>query len=162
MLEAWRFPSFLSLKSNVDNTSVSSLACGRYVISVANLDQARNKIHKTSSQGPTRDARQKPEIAAPGVDISAANGFDDHIARPWISMTGTSMASPYVAGLVGLMLAAERELTAAQIEGILRRTATPLQGKGFDWQNDSGFGRINPTACLEELKALSIRKDVTP
>jgi subtilisin family serine protease len=162
MLEAWRFPSFLSMKSNVDDTSVSSLACGRYIISVANLDEAKNAIHKTSSQGPTRDGQKKPEIAAPGVDISAANGFDDHTARPWISMTGTSMASPYVTGLVGLMLAADRELTAAQIEGILRRTATPLQKKGFDWQNDSGYGRINPSACLEEVRSLSSRKEVTP
>jgi hypothetical protein len=161
VLEAWRFPSFLSLKSNVDNSSVSSLACGRYIISVANLDESTNKIHKTSSQGPTRDARQKPEIAAPGVDISAANGFDDHIARPWVSMTGTSMASPYVAGLVGLMLTRNPELTAAQIEGILRCTATPLQAKGFDWQNDAGFGKINPAACLMEVEALSRREAIT-
>jgi subtilisin family serine protease len=162
MLEAWRFPSFLSLNSNVDNSSVSSLACGRFIISVANLDEATNKIHKTSSQGPTRDERKKPEIAAPGVNISAANGFDDHKTRPWISMTGTSMASPYVTGLVGLMLAANRELTAAQIEGILRRTATPLRENKFDWRDDSGYGKINPTACLEEVATLSSRKDVTP
>jgi subtilisin family serine protease len=77
-------------------------------------------------------------------------------------MTGTSMASPYVTGLVGLMLAANRELTAAQIEGILRRTATPLRENKFDWRDDSGYGKINPAACLEEVATLSSRKDVTP
>ncbi|HWW74466.1 MAG TPA: S8 family serine peptidase, partial [Pyrinomonadaceae bacterium] len=55
--DAWRFPSFFSEDSNVDDSSVSSLACGRRVISVANLDDAREIINVTSSQGPTRDNR---------------------------------------------------------------------------------------------------------
>ena len=87
----------------------------------------RRRAHITSSQGPTRDGRPKPDIAAPGTDIVAANGFGDP-DEPWIAMTGTSMASPYVAGVVGLMLAVEPTLTAAQILGILKATAQPLPG----------------------------------
>ena len=105
--EAWRFPSFFSERSNVDNSSVSSLACGQRVISVANLDEAAERINITSSQGPTRDGRFKPDVAAPGTDIVAAKGFagrDDL----WVAMTGTSMASPFVAGVAGLMLASTR------------------------------------------------------
>lgn len=159
--QAWFFPSFFSVKSNVDASSVSSLACGSRVISVANLDEAAGKIHITSSQGPTRDKRFKPEVCAPGTGVVAAHGFDAE--RMWVGKTGTSMASPYVAGVVGLMLAAEPTLTAAQIAGIIRRTAKLLPGaNGFAWQNDAGFGQIDPVACLEEVQRFQIRKDITP
>ena len=61
-------------------------------------------------------------------------------------MTGTSMASPYVAGVVGLMLAANPQLTAAQIGGIIRRTAAAAAGRGLRWRNDAGSGRDRPEA----------------
>jgi hypothetical protein len=157
--EFWTFPSFLSQRSNVDDSSISSLACGHYIISVANLDEANSRIHITSSQGPTRDGRQKPDIAAPGTNIIAANGFNP--AEPWLSMTGTSMASPYVAGVVGLMLAAEPQLTAAQLCGMICRTARPLPGAVFKWCNDAGYGQIDPAACLAEIARLRERKDRT-
>lgn len=158
--EMWRFPSFFSQSSNVDNSSVSSLACGRRVLSVANLDEALERINITSSQGPTRDERNKPDTAAPGTNIVAAKGF----AGPddlWVSMSGTSMASPYIAGVAALMLGIEPKLTAAQIEGIIIRTARPLPGASFKWLNDSGFGRIDPEACLAETELINQREDKT-
>jgi subtilisin family serine protease len=159
--EAWAFPSFFSERSNVDDSSVSSLACGRFVIGVANLDEVADRIAVTSSQGPTRDGRFKPDIAAPGTRITAAKGF----AGPddlWIQMSGTSMASPYVCGVAGLMLAINDSLTSAQIEGVLQRTAQPLAGATFAWKNDAGFGRIHPDACLEEAAKVNTREDRTP
>jgi subtilisin family serine protease len=155
----FRFPSFFSQKSNVDSHSISSLACGHRVISVANLDDVRQRINATSSQGPTRDGRCKPEIAAPGTDVIAANGFGEP-DEPWVSMTGTSMASPYVTGVVGLMLAANPEVTAAQCAGILQRTARPLAGGSYDWINDAGWGRIDAKAAIEEARAINDRKEV--
>lgn len=158
--EMWRFPSFFSETSNVDNSSVSSLACGQRVLSVANLDDATERINITSSQGPTRDSRNKPDTAAPGTNIVAAKGFagaDDL----WISMTGTSMASPFVTGVAGLMLGVEPKLTAAQIEGIIIRAADPLPGGSFSWVNDAGFGRINPKRCLDESELINKREDKT-
>jgi subtilisin family serine protease len=146
----------------VDNSSVSSLACGHRVFSVANLDDAAERINITSSQGPTRDNRYKPDTAAPGTDIIAAKGFagSDDL---WIKMTGTSMASPYVAGVAGLMLATARKprLTAAQIEGIIIRTAQPLPGDNFVWRDSAGFGRINSDACINEAQHINDRKDIT-
>jgi subtilisin family serine protease len=158
--DMWRFPSFFSTNSNVDNSSVSSLACGARVLSVANLDEAVERINITSSQGPTRDERNKPDTAAPGTNIVAAKGF----AGPddlWVSMSGTSMASPFVTGLAGLMLGIEPRLTAAQIEGIIIRTARPLPGSNFEWQNNAGFGRIDPQACLVETELINQREDKT-
>jgi len=149
----WRYPSFFSKDSNVDESSVNSLACGERVISVANLDGLRERINITSSQGPTRDGRNKPDVAAPGTKIAAARGFNQIVGDPhnlWITMSGTSMASPYVAGVIGLMLSVEPTLTAAQIGGIIRRTARPLPGADFSWQNDAGFGVVDARACIKE------------
>lgn len=145
------WPSFFTEASHVDTSSVSALACGQRIVSVANLDEVRRRAHITSSQGPTRDGRPKPDITAPGTEIVAANGFGDPDA-PWIAMTGTSMASPYVTGVIGLMLAAEPTLTAAQILGIIRATARPLPGATYRWANDLGFGVISPAACVAEAR----------
>lgn len=157
--ETWSFPSFFSERSLVDESTVSSLACGHHVISVSNLDEAAERIAATSSQGPTRDGRPKPEVAAAGTRIVAARGFDERDA--WMSMSGTSMASPLVAGVAGLMLATNRTLTAAQVSGIIQRTARPLAGYDFTWRNDAGFGVINPGACLDEAAKANDRWDVT-
>ncbi|MGE0598689.1 MAG: S8 family serine peptidase [Dehalococcoidia bacterium] len=159
--EAWRFPSFFSERSNVDSSSVTSLACGQRIISVGNLDSERARINITSSQGPTRDGRSKPDVAAPGTNIVAARGFSREPDKQWVSMSGTSMASPHVTGVVGLMLGQQPRLTAAQIEGIIRRTARPLPGADFNWVNDAGYGQIDPKACLDEVDMLFKRKDRT-
>lgn len=155
----FRFPSFFSEASNVDSHSISSLACGHRVISVANLDDARQRINMSSSQGPTRDDRSKPDIAASGTDIVAAKGFteDDKV---WIGKTGTSMASPYVAGVVGLMLSANKDLTSAQCSGILQRTARPLPGASYEWRNDAGFGVIDPAGAIKEACTFNQRVEI--
>jgi subtilisin family serine protease len=153
------WPSYFSEQSNVDASSVSSLACGSRIVSVANLDEAKQRIHITSSQGPTRDGRFKPDIAAVGTEVWAANGFGE-ADQPWLAMTGTSMASPYVAGVIGLMLAAKETLTAAQINGILKATARPLPGSTYEWVNDSGFGVIDPVACIKEALNVDTRSDL--
>jgi subtilisin family serine protease len=152
------FPSFFTEKSYVDSHSITSLACGFRVIAVANLDEARQRINVSSSQGPTRDGRCKPEIAAPGTNITAANGFSGE--ERWITMSGTSMATPYVTGVVGLMLAANPSLTSAQCQGILQRTARPLPGASYKWANDLGFGVIHPAAAIEEARTFDARLEL--
>jgi subtilisin family serine protease len=147
--DAWVFPSFFSEASFVDRSTVSTLACAQRVISVANLDADARRIAITSSQGPTRDGREKPDVAAPGSDIVAANGFAG-TKDSWIAMSGTSMAAPYIAGLAGLMLSVDPTLTAAQIGGILRRTARPLPGADFRWRDDAGAGAVDPDRCVTE------------
>ena len=77
-------------------------------------------------------------------------------------MSGTSMASPYVAGAAALMLSHEPKLTAAQICGILRRTAYPLPVSTYAWQNDAGFGKIQIERCIAEAKLVLDREDLKP
>jgi hypothetical protein len=159
--EAWRFPSFFTEKTNVPVSQVSSLACSPRIISVANLDARKSRIHVTSSQGPTRDGRFKPDVAAAGTDVVAANGFAGTSEPAWIAMTGTSMASPYVAGLAAMMLSLDHSLNAAQIGGIIQRTARPLPGKTFDWVTDAGYGAIDPETCMTEALSVHARQDIT-
>ncbi|MFW2477849.1 MAG: S8 family serine peptidase [Sediminibacterium sp.] len=156
----WQFPSFFTEKSNVDNSSISSLACAHYVVAVGNCDVSKNNINVSSSQGPTRDKRHKPEVIAPGTDIVAAKGFSTP-GDEWITMTGTSMASPYVCGIAALMLSLDKELSAAQIQGIIQRTSQPLPGCDYNWKDDCGFGLIEPSKCLEETIQLTNKKNVT-
>lgn len=150
-LEAWRFPSFFSARTYVDESTVSSLACGHRVVSVANYDSTLRRINPSSSDGPTGDGRPKPDIAAPGTNIVAANGFEPRTKR-WLGLTGTSMASPFIAGVIGLMLNIDPRLTAAQIGGILRRTAEPLPGADYMWRKEAGYGVINPDAAINETQ----------
>jgi subtilisin family serine protease len=159
-LRVFRFPSFFSERSNVDSHQINSLACGFRVIGVANFDPRTQKMSVTSSQGPTRDDRSKPDIAAPGTDIVAARGFGGRETQ-WISMSGTSMASPYVCGVVGLMLAVNPKLTSAQCQGILQRTCQPLPGATYEWKNDTGFGQIDPQEAIKEAKSFDHRTDLT-
>lgn len=158
--ESWNFPSFFAEESNVDASSISSLACANYVIAVGNCNTGKEKIHITSSQGPTRDNRKKPEVIAPGTDIIAAKGFStgDDL---WISMSGTSMASPYVCGIAAWMLSLDKNLSASQIQGIMIRTSNPLPGCDYKWKDDCGFGLIKPEACLTEAKNIRTKKDLT-
>ena len=159
--DLWRFPSFFSEHSNVDRSSVSSLACGRNIVSVANLDARNNSIAISRSQGPTRDGRQEPEVAAAGTDILAARGFGPRDAL-WVKKSGTSMAAPYMTGVVGLMLAIDPNMTAAQIGGVIRRTSTPLPGDTYQWQDAAGFGRVDPVECVSEARRVHDKKDLDP
>jgi subtilisin family serine protease len=157
----WRFPSYFTAESNVDECSVSSLGCGHNIICVANLHEALQKINIASSQGPTRDGRFKPDVAAPGTDIVAALGFNFDNDEKWIAMSGTSMASPFVAGVVGLMLAENPKLTAAQLCGMLQRTAKPLPGNDYRWRNEAGYGIVDPAGAMEEVRTHLRPKDLT-
>lgn len=159
--EIWNFPSCFVLPSNVASHSVNSLACGQNVLSVGNYDAAKEALNASSSRGPTRDGRFKPEIIAPGTAITAAKGFSMDDSDYWTSKSGTSMSSPYVCGVAGLMLGLEPRLTPSQIAGIMMRTSRPLPGSNYRWQKDAGFGVINPDECLKEAKIIFKRRDIT-
>lgn len=155
-----RYPSFLAPGSYTSDRTINSLACSERLLSVANVDPERSAAHATSSRGPTRDGRFKPDIGADGTGILAAGGFDR--SRPWVRMTGTSMASPYVCGVAALMLGVEPSLTSAQILGIMQTTSNPLPGHDFKWRNDIGFGVIDAAACVKEAAVYAARKKVGP
>jgi subtilisin family serine protease len=117
-------------------------------------------ISSFSSIGPTRDGRQKPEIAAPGQGIAAALSATATPSSTRVQpsgqhhlIQGTSMASPHVAGAAAVLLAAFPSLTAAQVKSLFTSTATVDAMTGsvpnFTW----GYGKLNILNAM--VKALN-------
>ena len=59
------------------------------------------------------------------------------------------------------LLAANKQLTGAQVGGIIRRCAQPLPGADFSWYDDAGAGAIDPVCCVEQAVVMRVREDVT-
>lgn len=90
-----------------------------------------------SSRGPTADNRTKPDICAPGWYITAAKAGT---TNQYVTMSGTSMSTPFTAGTAALMLAANPNLTPTQIKTDLMTTAQDWGPTGTDI--DYGAGRL--------------------
>lgn len=107
-------------------------------------------IANFSSRGPSTDYGStvvKPDVSAPGVSIkSCYTSSDTAYADGW---SGTSMATPHVAGAVALLLEADPTLTPAQLKQILEDTAVELGDPGKD--NAYGSGRIDALAAVQSL-----------
>ncbi|RFU61149.1 S8 family serine peptidase [Peribacillus glennii] len=108
------------------------------VISVGSVNNQK-KLSYYSSFGPTVD------IAAPGENIYSTV-YDMEKKSTFESMSGTSMASPVVAGVASLLLAKHPGLTPVQVEYILETTANDLGASGYDTK--FGNGLVNPVAAL--------------
>lgn len=65
----------------------------------------------------------KPDVSAPGVGIVAAVGVDDPVPAQWGVKSGTSMASPHVAGAAALLKALHPDWTPAEMQSALMTTA---------------------------------------
>ncbi len=79
-----------------------------------------------SSVGPTRDGRNKPDLAAPGEWITSADSSDPN---GYVAWRGTSMATPHVAGAVALLIDAVPDLARRPdgVKAMLRATAVPTR-----------------------------------
>jgi bacillopeptidase F len=105
-------------------------------------------IASFSSRGPTNctplgNPAIKPDIAAPGVSVrSALSGGN------YGNLSGTSMASPHVNGVVALMREANPCLTVEQIKQIIYDTAFDLGPPGED--NDYGWGMIDAFEAVQQ------------
>jgi minor extracellular serine protease Vpr len=83
-----------------------------------------DEIGTFSSRGPRGyDSALKPEIAAPGVGIFAANMGS---GTGGVGISGTSMAAPHVAGVAALMLQANPDASPEQVKARMMNTAVPL------------------------------------
>ena len=87
-------------------------------------------------------------VSAPGYDIiSTGNGSSmwntagAYRETEYQWMSGTSMATPFVTGLVGYLLSFDDTLTPFQVKAVLEQTADDLGVAGFD--EDYGYGRVN-------------------
>jgi len=66
-------------------------------------------------------------------------------------MDGTSMATPHVAGVAALLMAAKPEVTVAAIMEALKKTARHPDGPDRRPENRWGWGLVQPADALETL-----------
>jgi subtilisin family serine protease len=116
-----------------DGSSVGYPAACDHVIAVGALD-SNNGLAYFSNRGSALD------LTAPGVSILSTTQGD------YGKMSGTSMASPVVAGCASLVLSRHSGYTPAQVESTLKTSATDLGSPGFD--TVFGYGKVNAYAAV--------------
>ena len=140
---------------------------------VSHIDESvytENGYSYFSSYGTTPDGRQLPEVLGPGLNVIApfnsyyvaqgytyqdseymqASATDDVKTHYWGAMSGTSMASPFVAGTIGLWLEADPTLTVSDIHEIIAKTSINDEALA-DSPEKVGYGRINPVGGIKEI-----------
>ena len=118
-------------------------------------------LDASSSRGPYGfGSTLKPDITAPGDDILSAAQTGNGLAL----LSGTSMASPNVAGSAALVLAAHPDWTPAQVESALLGTALAGSVRLEDGATkagafDAGVGRVQPAAAIKAGLYLPLASD---
>jgi len=121
--------------------------CAKKVITVGAVDD-NGKIADFSSWGSTSDDRLKPDLCAAGVDITAAKANSD---PRYNTRSGTSMATPEVAGAAALLLQCNSSLTPTELKSILLETAEDKWPTGPD--KKYGYGVLDVESAVN--RALS-------
>lgn len=112
-------------------------------ITIAATDK-NDAIAYFSSRGPTANKNLKPDVAAPGVSICAAEwdsawSSSRCIDTKHVSISGTSMATPHIAGLAALLLQKNRSWTPNMVKSAIVTTSKNLGQSVFA----QGSGRAN-------------------
>lgn len=173
----WGLP-FTSFGSSVVNGdsyySIAEPTCAASCISVAAysaryLSQFGNLtgggVASFTSYGPLLNEVQKPDVAAPGVNVCSSissftdasyNAIDEAVFNgtqyDFARFSGTSMSSPCVAGIAALLLDANPFLTAAQVKEILMTTARTDDFTGtINAPGDVrwGMGKVDAYAAIQ-------------
>lgn len=134
-----------------------------------------DRIAGFSNEGP-RDSdgdadftdEMKPLVAGPGAGIVSADGSLLSDGRQYKSLSGTSMSTPHVAGVVALVLAANPALGPAEVVEILRQTSehrndwgkTPPGADPFpegdpNYHPSGGWGQVDAYAAVKEALRLA-------
>ena len=134
-----------------------------------------------SSIGPTPDGRTKPDITAPGSLLVSAYSYatlsdsyykDYYVKKSTVNgtnyyyggMEGTSMATPFVTGVLATWLEAKSDLTPDEVRSIFKKTAikdTYTGSIGENGSNTWGYGKIDAWNGIKECISLSGIKDET-
>lgn len=96
-----------------------------------------------------RVGNTQPDVSAPGVDISSTCDSTGSVIGPCpqggnATASGTSMASPHVAGAAAVLTQAKPRLSVAQVQQALTATATPMLADGKRLSSSQvGYGHVN-------------------
>ncbi|CAM4005612.1 S8 family serine peptidase [Kibdelosporangium persicum] len=134
---------------------VSSPAAADAALAVASVNK-QDQASQFSSPGPrANDFAVKPDIAAPGEAIVAARAkgtlddeaVDEHYAR----LTGTSMATPHVAGAAAILAAQHPDWNGQQIKAALMGAASPVSATIYQ----QGAGRLDVGRAVSQTVVAS-------
>lgn len=149
-VDAWRaadiIPVFAAGNSGPGAGTVGSPSDYCNTMSIGATD-INDNIAGFSSRGPGAFAQctDKPDLSAPGANVrSSVNGGG------YANFSGTSMATPHVAGCIALMLSGDPSLDYDDVYNILTTTGADLGTPGHD--NAFGYSRID---CYEAFQQLS-------
>ncbi len=138
--------------------TIGSISCGKQTIAVGSYLSGvpDHELSPFTAEGPTRNDRQKPEVSAPGQYIHPYWEKGIQAARSKtqgsVRMSGTSMASPHVAGMIALIMqAANRDLTIDEIRDILIETARENHPASNEWSPRYGFGRVDAATAVHKV-----------
>ncbi len=95
----------------------------------------------------------KNKISAPGEYVYSTIPGDEYI-----TLSGTSMASPVVAAVAGMVLSVNPRLTVDEVKDIIYSTADDINGGGYD--DYLGYGRVNAYEAVK--KAIEYKSVATP
>ena len=147
-----------SMKVGSPGASSSAITVGAYTTKVDWVDFFGNAHHAGfdlddisdfSSEGPRRDGGEKPDVAAPGAMIVSA--MSAHAPTPQAmmvddmnrAMVGTSMACPFVAGIVALLLERDPGLDPAKCKDLLREVSAIPGKKAGAFDPKWGYGLLD-------------------
>jgi minor extracellular serine protease Vpr len=127
-------------------------------------------VYPLSGKGPTYDGRIKPDVVAPGaVVVSSYNsyagiyyvkpeykvaevtGADGSRKYSWGVLSGTSMATPVVTGVVALWLQADPTLTVDDVRDLIEETSVRDSYTGDEPNGVFGYGKIDALAGLKRI-----------
>jgi subtilisin family serine protease len=141
----WTWPSYVVSQYTYDNTP--------------GADRTGN-IATFSAMGPTRDGRQKPDIAAPGEGIaSALSSSMDTTGYYWLIYPGqkhwidqgTSMATPHITGAAAIILGANPGATAASIKSLITGGAVTDAFTGSVPNMTWGYGKLDVLRAFSKM-----------
>ena len=125
------------------------------VAAMADLGQQGFALASFSSRGGAA-LPNKPDVAAPGVSVVSAAANTTGLK----SLSGTSMATPFVAGVAALMRDVNPSLTAAQVKSAILATAIDWGSAGKD--TEYGAGRLDGFAAVANAAGSAVTPASTP
>lgn len=162
VITAWKAagitPVFANGNSGPACTTANSPADSLVEVIAVGATDVGNALAYFSSKGPTVGGRRKPDISAPGLEVRSAWITSD---SAYNTISGTSMATPHVAGVVALMRSANANLSFDAISSAINQSAnqntvgsnTPCGGISEDVfpNNSFGHGIIDASGAVSRV-----------
>jgi len=130
--------------SGPNEGTINSPGCAEKALTAGATD-IFDDIYYKSSRGPTSTGQIKPDLVAPGVNIESL-----WLNNQTFILTGTSMATPHVAGAAALLLQDNPDWSPLQIKNNLKENAVKIfKSPGIEYdENTQGAGRIDILASM--------------